>query len=61
MAKNDARRPTEGPQSLVAIARAAYVTGDRELLRAVLRQLRDEYGIELRFTGRPAMPVGVTA
>ena len=31
MAKNDARRPTEGPQSLVAIHRAAYVTGDREL------------------------------
>jgi hypothetical protein len=37
------------PATLVAIARAARLTGDRDLERAARRLLRDDHGIELTF------------
>ena len=48
------RRPTESPQALVAIARAAYLTGDRDLLKVVQQQLRQEFALEVRFIKQPA-------
>jgi hypothetical protein len=41
------------PTALVAIAKAAHQTGDRELERAARRELQDRHGIILRFV-RPA-------
>jgi hypothetical protein len=39
--------------ALVAIARAARLTGDRDLERAARQLLRDEHGIEISFRRRP--------
>jgi hypothetical protein len=39
----------DSPQALVAIARAAHLAGDRDLSRVARQQLRDEFGIDLRF------------
>jgi hypothetical protein len=40
----------DSPASLVAIARAARLCGDRELERAAKRELRERFGIELSFS-----------
>lgn len=40
---------TGSPAALVAIARAARLTGDRELERAAKERLRAEYGIAISF------------
>jgi hypothetical protein len=37
------------PPSLVAVARAARLAGDRDLERAARRLLREHWGIELTF------------
>jgi hypothetical protein len=37
------------PATLVAIARAAHLTGDRHLERAARRLLREQHGIEVTF------------
>ena len=43
------------PATLVAIARAANVAGDRELEAVAKRELKDRFGIEITFgKGRPA-------
>jgi hypothetical protein len=47
--KSQSDNLTSSPAALVAIARAAYLTGDRELERTAKRQLQDEFGIHLRF------------
>ena len=41
----------DSPTSLVAIAVAAHRSGDRELLRDALRELKSRFKIELRFGG----------
>jgi hypothetical protein len=41
---------SDSPASLVAIARAARLCGDRELERAAKRELKERFGIELTFT-----------
>jgi hypothetical protein len=43
------------PAELVAIARAAHIVGDRDLERAARNELREAFGIEIRFP-RPARP-----
>jgi hypothetical protein len=48
----------DSPAALVAIARAAHVTGDRDLERAARNALIDQWGIRIVFT-RAAMPVEV--
>ena len=53
---SDPPRATDSPAALVAIARAARLAGDRDLARAAIQQLRDEYGIILRFTGATEAP-----
>jgi hypothetical protein len=47
MATTDQSRTT--PPALVAIAVAARKTGDRDLERAALRELREVHGIRLSF------------
>ena len=47
-------RPTATPPALVAVAIAARKTGDRDLERAALRELRDTHGIRLSFFREPA-------
>jgi hypothetical protein len=42
-------RPTTSPPALVAIAIAARKSGDRELERSALRELREGHGIALSF------------
>jgi hypothetical protein len=39
--------PMSDPAALVAIARAAHLTGDRALERAARRLLRESHGIDL--------------
>lgn len=39
-----------GPSELFAIARAAHLTSNRELKRRALKELRDGFGILVRFT-----------
>jgi len=42
-------RPTATPPALVAVAIAARKTGDRELERAAIRELREAHGLKLSF------------
>jgi len=39
-----------GPAELVAIARAAHIAGDRDLEKVAKRELRNRFGIEIKFT-----------
>lgn len=48
-----ADHPMTSPSALIAIAIAARKSGDRELARAALRELRDEHGIRLSFSRAP--------
>ena len=43
---------TDSPATLVAIAKAAHLTGDRDLERAARKQLEDRHGIRIRFVRR---------
>jgi hypothetical protein len=43
----------ESLAALVAIARAAHISGDRSLARAARRELLDRYGIDLSFRRLP--------
>ena len=47
------------PLSLVAIARAARLTGDRHLERAARRLLREQYGMKVSFS-RPLIKKGAS-
>lgn len=40
---------SESPASLVAILRAAHLTGDRELEAAARSQLKDQFGMDVVF------------
>lgn len=40
---------SDSPATLVAIARAAHVVGDRELESVAKRQLSERFGIEISF------------
>lgn len=44
-----ATKETSGPAELVAIARAAHLCGDRELKRVAIRELKQRFGITIRF------------
>jgi hypothetical protein len=44
---------TSDPPTLMAVLRAARLTGDRDLERAARRLLRDEHGIEVTFIRKP--------
>ena len=46
-------RPTATPPALVAVAIAARKTGNRQLERAALRELRESHGIRLSFAREP--------
>lgn len=39
----------ESPADLVTIARAAHLTGDRSLKRLAIEELRERFGITIRF------------
>ncbi len=54
-----AHTPMTDAPSLVAIARAAHQTGDRELERAARRLLRERFGIKITFR-RPGNPQELT-
>ena len=54
----DDRSELEAPQTLVAIVRAARLSGDRDLERAARRDLRDRFGIELTFNRNLRQGVG---
>lgn len=41
--------PSDSPATLVAIARAARLCGDRELERHAKQQLRERFGITIKF------------
>ncbi|QDS91898.1 hypothetical protein FF011L_06340 [Roseimaritima multifibrata] len=45
------------PSSLVAVANAAHVAGDKPLLESTKRLLEKQFGIVIRFT-RPTKPNG---
>ena len=47
-------RTIDSPASLVAIIRAARVTGDRELERAAKQELRQRFGMSVSFEREPA-------
>lgn len=49
---NDNR--SAGPAELVAVARAAHLTEDRDLERAAKRELLDRFGIAITFRRRTA-------
>lgn len=49
----------DSPTALVAIAVAAHRSGDRELLRDALRELKGRFKIALKF-GSDAKPKGVS-
>jgi len=40
----------DNPEALVVIARAAHLAGDRQLERAAKAELKERFGIVLRFT-----------
>jgi hypothetical protein len=46
---NQANHRIGSPADLVAVAKAAHVTGDRDLERAARRLLLEQHGIELIF------------
>jgi|GEM_PF-6034101 len=46
--------PDESPAALIAIARAAYLTSDADLLRHATLALWERHGIRLAFDERPA-------
>lgn len=46
---NHAREQMASPSSLLAIAWAAYRSGDKELLRSTRELLKTDFGIEIRF------------
>ena len=50
---------TDAP-TLLAIARAAHQSGNRDLERAARRLLRDEHGIDVTFR-RPVQPTDATS
>jgi hypothetical protein len=43
------KQESRSPAELVAIARAAHAVGDRDLERSVKIELRESFGIEIRF------------
>ena len=51
---------SQNPAALVAVAKAAHTSGDRELERAAKALLREEHGIEIAFRRRrpPSKPEG---
>ena len=40
------------PAELVAVARAARAVGDRELERTARKELQQQFGISIKFSGR---------
>jgi hypothetical protein len=50
--------PLTHPPTLLAIIRAARLTGDAELELEARRLLREEHGIEIVFLGAPPSPKG---
>jgi len=49
----------QGLAELVAIARAAHVTNDRQLKATATRKLRDEFGVRITFE-RPSTKAGAS-
>lgn len=43
----------DSPETLVAIARAAHVAGDRRLEQAAKRRLQEQFGITIKFDRQP--------
>ena len=43
----------QGLAELIAIARAAHLTHDREMKSAAVQRLRDEYGVNITFQRQP--------
>lgn len=44
--------PKQGPAELVAIARAAHLAGDRNLKKTAIDQLKDRFGISIKFPNK---------